>query len=56
MKNLKRLNKSKLKTISGGISYPFPGDCVYVCSDGITYRALCRNEFICPDGEEPVIH
>jgi bacteriocin-like protein len=56
MKNFKRLNKSKLKTISGGISYPYPGDCLYVCSDGILYRALCRNEFICPDGEEPVIY
>lgn len=55
MKNLKKLSKDKLKTIPGGISYPYPGDCFYVCSDGIQYKALCRMEFICPDGEQPVI-
>lgn len=56
MKNLKKLTKRELKTISGGISFPFPGDCEYVCSDGITYRPLCRSEFICPDGEQPIIY
>ncbi|MFC4382507.1 bacteriocin-like protein [Chryseobacterium bernardetii] len=56
MKNLKKLSKGKLKVISGGISFPFPGDCFYVCSDGIQYKALCRMEFICPDGEQPVIY
>ncbi|AZA78481.1 bacteriocin [Chryseobacterium sp. G0186] len=56
MKNSKKLSKNELKLISGGISYPFPGECFYVCSDGIMYRELCRVEFICPDGEQPVIH
>ncbi|SHE48114.1 bacteriocin-like protein [Chryseobacterium vrystaatense] len=56
MKNLKKLSKNKLKTISGAISYPFQGECFYVCADGINYRALCRSEFICPDGEQPVIY
>ena len=29
MKNLKKLTKRELKMMSGGISYPFPGECVY---------------------------
>lgn len=56
MKNLKKLNKNKLKEISGGISYPYLGECFYVCSDGIQYRELCKVEFICPDGEQPIIY
>lgn len=50
MKNLKKLSKDKLKTISGGISYPFPGECFYMCN-GKMYRELCRYEFICPEDE-----
>ncbi|WP_449384767.1 bacteriocin-like protein [Chryseobacterium jejuense] len=56
MKNLKKLSKGKLKTISGGISFPYPGECFYGCSDGIQYKALCRLEFFCPDGEQPIIY
>ncbi|WP_165852256.1 bacteriocin-like protein [Chryseobacterium pennae] len=56
MKNLEKLSKGKLKTISGGISFPYNGECFYVCSDGIQYKALCRLEFICPDGEQPIIY
>lgn len=50
MKNLKKLSKDKLKSISGGESYPFPGECFYMCN-GVLYRELCRREFICPEIE-----
>ncbi|AZB09509.1 bacteriocin [Chryseobacterium sp. G0162] len=56
MKHLKKLSKNKLKTISGGISFPYPGECFYGCSDGKQYRELCRVEFFCPDGEQPIIY
>lgn len=39
MKNLKKLNKSQLKTIkgAGGIKLPEPEFCMYACPDGRSF-------------------
>jgi len=50
MKNLKKLNKSQLKTITGagGIKTE-PEFCMYACPDGTIVCATCSNDFKCPD-------
>ncbi|WP_426274790.1 bacteriocin-like protein [Chryseobacterium sp. S-02] len=52
MKNLKKLNKSQLKAITGagGIkTLPEPEFCMYACPDGTIVCATCSNDFKCPD-------
>ncbi|WP_416207902.1 bacteriocin-like protein [Chryseobacterium sp. YIM B08800] len=50
MKNLKKLNKSQLKTIKGsGINpLPEPDFCMYYCN-GVIICATCSDDFKCPD-------
>ncbi|MGC5745119.1 bacteriocin-like protein [Chryseobacterium sp. NFX27] len=50
MKNLKKLNKGQLKSISGagGINLPEPEFCMYYCS-GTVICAACSDNFQCPD-------
>lgn len=51
MKNLKKLNKSQLKTITGagGIkTLPEPDFCMYVCGN-VVICATCSDDFKCPD-------
>ncbi|WP_210149609.1 bacteriocin-like protein [Chryseobacterium scophthalmum] len=50
MKNLKKLNKNQLKTITGnGIKLlPEPDFCMYYCN-GIVVCATCSDDFKCPD-------
>ncbi|WP_167443742.1 bacteriocin-like protein [Chryseobacterium elymi] len=50
MKNLKKLNKNQLKSISGagGIKLPEPEFCIYYCS-GTVICAACGEDFHCPD-------
>ncbi|WP_410493648.1 bacteriocin-like protein [Chryseobacterium sp. PMSZPI] len=48
MKNLKKLRKSQLKSISGGATLPPPEYCVYYCN-GTVICADCSNDFKCPD-------
>ncbi|MCW3160792.1 bacteriocin-like protein [Chryseobacterium oryctis] len=49
MKNLKKLSKDHLKSISGaGITLPEPEFCMYYCN-GVVICAACNNDFVCPD-------
>jgi hypothetical protein len=50
MKNLKKLNKGQLKSITGagGIKLPEPEFCMYVCGD-VVICATCSKDFKCPD-------
>lgn len=51
MKNLKKLNKSQLKTITGagGIkTLPEPDFCMYACGN-VVICATCSDNFKCPD-------
>lgn len=50
MKNLKKLSKDKMRTISGagGIKLPEPEFCMYYCN-GVVVCATCSNDFKCPD-------
>ncbi|WP_370896669.1 bacteriocin-like protein [Chryseobacterium gossypii] len=49
MKNLKKLSKETLKTISGGTTIT-PGNdfCMYYCN-GVVICATCSDKFTCPD-------
>ncbi len=51
MKNLKKLNKSQLKTITGAGIKPLPEPelCMYACPDGTIVCATCSDDFKCPD-------
>lgn len=50
MKNLKKLSKGELKSISGaGIKeLPQPDFCMYYCN-GVVMCATCSKDFKCPD-------
>lgn len=50
MKNLKKLNKGELKSISGaGVKeLPQPDFCMYYCN-GVVICATCSKDFKCPD-------
>ncbi|HEX7869199.1 MAG TPA: hypothetical protein VF455_03715, partial [Chryseobacterium sp.] len=51
MKNLKKLSKDQLKSISGagGIKgLPEPDFCMYYCN-GVVVCATCSKDFKCPD-------
>lgn len=50
MKNLKKLSKGELKSISGaGVKeLPQPDFCMYYCS-GVVICATCSKDFKCPD-------
>lgn len=49
MKNLKKLSKGQLKSISGaGITIPEPELCLYYCN-GVVVCATCSKDFTCPD-------
>ncbi|NMR33426.1 hypothetical protein HIO71_04295 [Chryseobacterium aquaticum] len=50
MKNLKKLSKGELKSISGaGVKeLPQPDFCMYYCN-GVVICATCSKDFKCPD-------
>ncbi|WP_165602278.1 bacteriocin-like protein [Chryseobacterium artocarpi] len=49
MKNLRKLQKDQLKSISGsGNNLPEPEFCIYYCS-GTIICATCNSDFKCPD-------
>ncbi|MBW7675235.1 bacteriocin-like protein [Chryseobacterium chendengshani] len=51
MKNLKKLNKDQLKSITGagGIKgLPEPDFCMYYCN-GVVICTTCSEDFKCPD-------
>ncbi|WP_185290761.1 bacteriocin-like protein [Chryseobacterium lactis] len=48
MKNLKKLRKDQLKSISGGAKLPEPEFCMYYCN-GTIICAGCSDDFKCPD-------
>lgn len=50
MKNLKKLSKGELKSISGaGVKeLPQPDFCMYYCN-GVVICATCSDDFKCPD-------
>lgn len=48
MKNLKKLSKGQLKSITGaGITLPEPEFCMYVCGN-VVVCATCSKDFKCP--------
>ena len=49
MKNLKKLSKGQLKSITGaGIKLPEPEFCMYACGN-VIICATCSKDFKCPD-------
>ncbi|RKS96696.1 bacteriocin-like protein [Chryseobacterium defluvii] len=49
MKNLKKLSKGQLKSISGaGLTLPPEDFCMYYCN-GVVICATCSDNFTCPD-------
>lgn len=49
MKNLKKLSKKELKSISGeGRIKPEPDFCLYYCN-GVVICTTCSKDFKCPD-------
>ena len=49
MKNLKKLNKKQLKTITGADgNITEPEFCMYYCN-GVVICEACREDFKCPD-------
>ncbi|WP_267403840.1 MULTISPECIES: hypothetical protein [unclassified Chryseobacterium] len=49
MKNLKKLSKGQLKSITGagGVKFPEPELCMYACN-GVVICAACSDDFKCP--------
>ncbi|MDC8105888.1 MULTISPECIES: hypothetical protein [Chryseobacterium] len=47
MKNLKKLNNSQLKAISGAGIKPVEEFCMYYCN-GVVICATCSDDFKCP--------